>query len=92
MVDHSGNKRKISWQLTAGVLLSFITLGLGLWGWSEQGETFLDALYRSLAAFHVSEFYSNKDGHPLSIQLEIARYTGIGAVIFTAIGAFLSFL
>ena len=92
MVDHSGNKRKISWQLTAGVLLSIITLGLGLWGWSEQGETFLDALYRSLAAFHVSEFYSNKDGHPLSIQLEIARYTGIGAVIFTAIGAFLSFL
>ncbi|MEZ6012120.1 MAG: RyR domain-containing protein [Hyphomonas sp.] len=90
MGGHSKGRRGISWQLTAGVLLGFVTLGLGLWGWHDDHKTFRDALYRSLAAFHVSEFYGGSD--PLNVQLEIARFTGIGAVVLTAVGTFLSFL
>ena len=92
MSGHASGKRGLSWQLAAAIVLALITLGLGVWGWLEEGEHLEDAVYRSLAAFHASEFYGDGDEHPLNLQLEIARFTGIGAFVFAAIGTFLGFV
>jgi RyR domain len=72
-------------------LAAAVTVGLGVWGWLDNGSHVSDALYRSLALFEINnDAYTSGVGLH-DIRFRIGRWTGAG-VVFSSILALAALL
>ncbi|MCZ8087815.1 MAG: hypothetical protein ACK5WW_00015 [Brevundimonas sp.] len=71
---------RVRWNgaLILGLLAAVATVGLGVWGWTGPGgDDPLDALYKALQAFVLSENYSDlEQAADARLPLEAARWLG----------------
>ncbi len=72
-------------------LMAVITITLGTLAWIDQGQNFVDALYRAAALFSYNDVYGG--GSPLKDpRIQVARWIGLVVVFsaaFLALGALL---